>query len=632
MTGGRAGFVERLRERPIVFDGAMGTMLYARGVFVNTCYEEVCLSQPGLVARIHREYVQAGAEAIETNSFGANRLRLRPFGLGERVAEINRAAVRLAREAAGDTVWVAGSVGPCTAPGAAPAVSGAEIEETFAEHVGALVEAGVDLILLETFTRLEELLLAVRVAARHDVPLVASFSLDEGGRTVGDGTDAEAMVTALEQEPAVAALGFNCGTGPSGAYENLRRVLAVARKPVVVMPNADVPQVIQGRRVRVATPEYFAEYAKRYVKLGARGVGGCCGTTPEHVREAARALRGLAEVKRHAVVATAAAEPAAGKAAAAPRAGKSRLARRLAAGELVTTCELLPPKSVDLSALLRKARQCREAGVDAINVPDGPRASARVSSMIAALAIEREVGIETVLHYACRDRNLIGMQSDLLGGFAAGLRNVLIVTGDPPKLGDYPDATGVFDIDAIGLTQLARNLNHGLDAAGHPIDPPTALHHGVGADPGAPDQARELDRLRRKLEAGAEFIVTQPVFRPEVLFRFLDAIEAFRGGVPLIAGVWPLVSLRNAEFLQNEVPGVDIPPAILERMARAGSGEEAKREGVAIARETIAAIRGRVQGIQVSAPLGLVALALAALGDLLPPQAGGPDGTSGGGR
>ncbi len=620
MAGRRPGFGERLLERPLVFDGAMGTMLYARGVFVNACYDEVCLTQPGLIGELHREYVQAGAEVLETNSFGANRLRLQGYGLAERVAEFNRAAVRLAREAAGDALYVAGSVGPCTAPGEPPAAPGAVLEDAFAEQIAVLVEAGVDLVQLETFTRLEELLLAVRVAARHDVPVVASFALDDHGRTA-DGTDVEAMAAALHAEPGVTALGLNCGTGPSGTYENLRRVLAVAHKPVVVLPNAGAPQPVQGRQLYVTNPEYFAEYAKRYVKLGARGVGGCCGTTPDHIREAARAIRGLSEVKRHVAVATAPAEAKARAVAVTPRAEKSRLARRLAAGEFVTTCELLPPKSVDLSGLLKKARPCKDAGVDAINIPDGPRASARVSSMIAALAIEREVGIETVLHYACRDRNLIGMQSDLLGGYAAGLRNFLIVTGDPPKLGDYPDATGVFDIDAIGLTQLARNLNHGLDLAGHPVDPPTALHHGVGADPGALDPARELDRLRRKLEAGAEFIVTQPVFRPDVLLRFLDDAAGFLGGVPVLAGVWPLVSFRNAEFLQNEVPGVDIPPAVLERMARAGTGDEAKREGVAIARETIAAIRSRVQGIQVSAPLGLVSLALAALGDLLPKPA-----------
>lgn len=615
-------FLERLAARPLVFDGAMGTMLYERGVFVNACYDEVCLSHPHLVSELHRAYVEAGAEVIETNTFGANRVKLRPYGLVEKLEEINRSAVRLARDAAGDRAYVVGSVGPCLA-GPGQTVTAArlrEVEEAFAEQIGVLAAAGVDAIQLETFSRLEELLLAARVAGRTGLPVVASFATDEHGLTAV-GTDAAAMVEALEAEPAVSAIGLNCGSGPAHTFDTLGRVIGRAAKPVVVLPNAGFPQQVQGRQIYVTTPEYFTEYAKRFVKLGARGVGGCCGTTPDHIREAARALSGLSEVKHRAgvvVEAPKAAKEEAPEREPVPRAERSRLARTLATGGFATSVELLPPKSVDLSGLVKKARLCAEAGVSAINVPDGPRASARVSSMIAALAIEREVGLETVLHYACRDRNLIGMQSDLLGGFAAGLRNILVVTGDPPKLGDYPNATGVFDVDAIGLTHMASRLNRGVDIGGNAVDPPTALYLGVGLDPGALDFAHELDRLRQKIEAGAEFVITQPVFRPAVLFRMLDAAAPFLGDVPVIAGVWPLASYRNAEFLNNEVPGVDIPKSILDRMAAAGTGDEARQVGVEIAREMIAELRPRVQGIQVSAPLGLVKLALATLADVLP--------------
>jgi homocysteine S-methyltransferase len=614
-------FLERLTARPLVLDGAMGTMLYERGVFVNTCYDEVCLSHPHLVSEIHRAYVEAGADAIETNTFGANRVKLRPYGLAEKLEEINRTAVRLAREAADGKASVVGSVGPCLS-GPGQAVTAArlrEVEEAFAEQIGVLAAAGVDAIQLETFSRLDELLLAARVAGRTGLPVVASFATDEHGLTAV-GTDAAAMVEALDAEPAVSAIGLNCGSGPAHTFDTLGRVLGRTGKPVVVLPNAGFPQQVQGRQIYVTTPEYFTEYAKRFVKLGARGVGGCCGTTPDHIRDAARALAGLSEVKQQGavVVAPTKAEKQAPEREPVPRAERSRLARTLCEGGFATSVELLPPKSVDLSGLIKKARLCAEAGVSAINVPDGPRASARVSSMIAALAIEREVGIETVLHYACRDRNLIGMQSDLLGGFAAGLRNILIVTGDPPKLGDYPNATGVFDVDAIGLTHLASRLNRGVDIGGSAVDPPTALYLGVGVDPGALDFKRELDRLRQKVEAGAEFVITQPVFRPEVLFRLLDEAASFLGGVAVIAGVWPLASYRNAEFLNNEVPGVDIPRPILDRMAKAGTGDEARQVGVEIAREMIAELRPRVQGIQVSAPLGLVKLALATLADVLP--------------
>ncbi|GAB4243225.1 MAG: bifunctional homocysteine S-methyltransferase/methylenetetrahydrofolate reductase [Deltaproteobacteria bacterium] len=602
----------RMRNAPLIFDGAMGTMIYDRGVFLNTCYDEVCLSNPKLILAIHRDYVEAGAEVIETNTFGATPIRLKPYGLAEKTDAINRAAVRLAREAAGDEVFVAGSVGPCTDPRQRLSEAlAAEAEAAFRAQMEPLASEGVDLFLLETFSSLDELLLAARVARPFGVPVLASFVLNDRGETVL-GTRAEAMASALTESADVDIVGINCGTGPSGTFDALQRILPHTTKPVVAMPNAGMPREIGGRVMYLTSPEYFTEYAKKYIELGVRGVGGCCGTTPAHIRMAARAVKPLRVAARRTGVRPAPRrEPPPDTV---PTERKSRLAAKLCAGEKVTSVELVPPKSSDMTALLSRARMCAAAGVDAINIPDGPRASARVSPMISALTILREVGIEPILHYCCRDRNLIGMQSDLLGGYAAKLANFLIITGDPPKPGEYPDVTGVFDVDSIGLVQVAANLNRGLDIGGNPIVPPTGLFLGVGANPCAVDLDREIDRYRRKLDAGAEFAITQPVFDPEALLRFLDRVESFPARIPVLAGVWPLISFKNAEFMNNEVPGVVVPKAILERMARCRTREDGRNAGIEIARGIIERISDRVNGFQVSAPLGHVETALAVLG------------------
>ncbi|HOF18249.1 MAG TPA: bifunctional homocysteine S-methyltransferase/methylenetetrahydrofolate reductase [Phycisphaerae bacterium] len=603
--------LKAMADAPRIFDGAMGTEIYRRGVFLNACYDELCLTNAQLIANIHADYVDAGADVIETNSFGANRVKLRAFGLAEKAVEINAAAARLARDAAGETVCVVGSVGPCLAnPQPLDETLRLELQSAFDEQVRALVAGGVDAILLETFACLAELQLAAEVAARCGLPVLASVAVDEEGRSAG-GTSAALLAETLDADGHVSAVGLNCGCGPAGILKPLADVLARTRKPVIVMPNAGGPREVGGRKLYLNSPEYFTEYARKYVELGARGVGGCCGTGPEHIRLAARAIRTLSGVKKHVEVR---AHAAARDVAVVPTAEKGALAHALAAGKKVASVEFLSPRTgAGMGKLLAKVRQVREAGVEAVNIPDGPRASARVSPMIAALTIERETGMEVILHCCCRDRNLIGMQSDLLGVAAAGLRNVLLVTGDPPKLGDYPDATGVFDVDSIGLTRLVSNLNHGFDAAGHPIDPPTALLAGVGANPCAVEMEREIDRYFAKLDAGAEFVITQPVFDPQALLRFLDRVEKHPRTVPVLAGVWPLLSFRNAEFMNNEVPGVVVPPAVLDRMAACRTGDDAKKTGVDIAREIMAAIAPRVQGFQVSAPLGNVEMALAVL-------------------
>jgi methionine synthase / methylenetetrahydrofolate reductase(NADPH) len=605
------GILERIRRAPLVFDGAMGTAIYDRGVFINTCYDELNLTRPELIREIHREYVQAGAEVIETNTYGANRVKLRAHGLVDKAVAINAAAVALARQEAGADVYVSASVGPCLSATQMWSQDKAEeLRAAFEEQVVALAAAGVDLIQLETFVFIEELALAARVARASGIPVLACFSVRSGEETAL-GAPVETYAAALNDSPDVDLVGLNCGVGPAQLYEAAERVLPLLSKPLVFLPNAGLPRDVDGRTMYLSSPEYFTKYAKKLVEVGGRGVGGCCGTTPAHIRVAARAVKSLSGVRQHVRVQVY--QPDQVSVTVTPPERKSKLAERMLSGQRVTSVELLPPKACDVTALVEKARQCRAHGVDAINIPDGPRASARVSPMVAALAVQQQAGIEAVLHYCCRDRNLIGMQSDLLGAQVAGVRNILIITGDPPKLGDYPDVTGVFDVDSIGLTQVAMNLHYGRDIGGGRVEPPTALFLGVGANPVAVSPELEFRRYAAKLEAGAEFAITQPVFDPEALCRFLDRIETLPRRVPLLAGVWPLVSYRNAEFMRNEVPGVTVPDWVMERMSRCRTKEQGIDAGIEIARQIAAAIAGRVAGLQVSAPLGKLDIALRVL-------------------
>jgi homocysteine S-methyltransferase len=603
--------LERITEHPLIFDGAMGTMIYSKGVFINTCYEHLCVTNPNLIKGIHDVYVDGGADVIETNSYGANRLKLQTHGLVDQLESINRAAVRLAREAGGDEVLVAGSVGPCLKSDQLFVNHMTEeLTDVFREHMAVLADEGIDLFLLETFTHVKEAQLAARIAREFGIPVFVSVTVGKDGET-RRGEKIELIVDALNQDSNVDGIGINCGVGPAAAFSVAERALLHTKKPFTVMANAGVPQEVDGRMIYMSTPEYFTEYAKSMIQIGVRGVGGCCGTTPEHIAMMAKAVKSLTGVKQHVTISHYETELA--EVDVVPMAEKCSFAAKLVRGERVTSVEITPPRSTDLKPMLDKCRICKTAGIDAINIPDGPRASARISPMVAALAVEREVGIETVLHYCCRDRNLIGMQSDLLGGYAGGLRNYLIITGDPPKLGDYPDSTPVFDVDAVGLTQVVHNLNHGRDVGGNPINPPTGLLIGVGANPCAVEPERELQHFFNKIDAGAEYAITQPVFDPEALLRFLDAAEKHNRTIPVVAGVWPLVSFRNAEFLNTEVPGVEVPVAILERMSKAGTKEDGRKIGIEIAREICDRITDSVAGYQVSAPFGIVDLALQVL-------------------
>lgn len=594
-----------------LFDGAMGTMLYQKGVFINQCYDEVNVRRPELVREIHEEYVDAGAEVLETNTYGANRVKLSSFALQDRVRELNAAGARIAREVAGDDVCVLGAIGPLgirLEPWGPTALE--EARAWFREQAEGLVEGGVDGFIVETMSDVSEAaqaILGCRDAA-SDLPVVAQMTIQEDGRTLY-GVEPERVARLLE-EAGADVVGLNCSVGPALILEAMQRMAKATQRPLCAQPNAGLPREIEGRKMYMASPDYMAKYARRLIQAGVKFVGGCCGTTPEHVRAMAAQVRALSPRWQQVVFThVRAAEERAKPAPEMPVEQRSRLAAKIARGEKVTSVEVLPPRGADPAEILGHARALKAAGLDAINIPDGPRAMMRMGVIAAAALVEREVGLETIPHYCCRDRNLLGMMSDLLGAAALGLRNLLIITGDPPKMGPYPDATAVFDIDSIGLTNLVKRMNQGLDPGGNAIGQ-TAFYIGVGVNPSAVGLDYEIRRFEWKVDAGAQFAVTQPIFDVEGFKRFLDRIEHVR--IPVVAAVWPLVSHRNAEFLNNEVPGIVVPPPILERMARAsdGSKEAGMQEGLAIAREMVEQIQDSVQGIQVSAPFGKVGFAL----------------------
>jgi methionine synthase / methylenetetrahydrofolate reductase(NADPH) len=598
----------RIKQSPVLCDGAMGTLLYSKGIFINRCYDELNLSQPDLIRELHHQYAQAGAEIVETNTFGANCFRLARHSVADRVRDINVNGARLAREAVKSFGgWVAGSVGPLgirIEP--LGKTSFAEARAAFQEQIQALVEGGVDLLILETFGYLEELHQAILAARDVDskLPIVAQVTIDEDGNCL-DGSTPETFTPRLEEWQAD-VIGCNCSVGPVAMLDVIERVRALTSLPLAAQPNAGVPRSVEGRNIYLCSPEYMASYARKFVAAGVRLIGGCCGTTPDHIRVMKSALRvGEARAK------TAPARPAGQTRSTAvpdlPLAKRSLLGAKIAAGEFVTMVEIVPPKGTDIRKEIEGARFLKSVGVDGINIPDSPRASARMSNQALSLLVQQEVGIEAILHYTCRDRNVLGIQSDLLGAAATGIRNLICITGDPPKMGNYPDATAVFDVDAIGLVNIVHNLNRGLDIGGNPIGVGTAFVIGVGANPGVPNLDEEVRRFEYKVEAGAEYAVTQPVFDLALLENFLRRIESCR--IPVIAGIWPLVSVRNAEFMKNELR-VSVPDSVLERMAGAKSPEAAREEGVAIAREMLTAVRGLVQGAQISAPLARYASAV----------------------
>jgi homocysteine S-methyltransferase len=611
-------FTDLLSRRVVLFDGAMGTMLYEKGVFINQCFDALNLDRPGLVEEVHREYVAAGADVLETNTFGANRLKLGGHGVEARLAEINRAGVRVARRAAAGRALVAGAIGPLggaerTGGGLGPA----EQEALFREQAEALAEEGVDLFVVETIGSLDEMEAALRaLRGLAPIPVVAQMTFHEEARTPAGETPEEVVARLEPHGPAV--IGANCTIGPKPMLDVVRGLAAARRGPISAQPNAGLPQSVEGRLLYMAAPDYMATYARRFVQAGASVVGGCCGTRPDHIRAMRRAVAPFAP-GRAALVSTPEAPVEEAPARTVPTAEKSRLAALLAApGRFVTSVELTPPAGWDLARLREGALAVAAAGVDCVNIPEYARVNPRLSPLAIARLLQPELDAEIIIHYCCRDRNLSGMQSDLLAAEAYGIRNVLMITGDPPKVGDYARPTGVFDLDAIGLVRVAARLNRGTDAAGGRFSPPTAIHIGVGVNPGALDPEVEVRRFREKVEAGAEFAMTQPVFDPAILERFLARLGDVR--IPLLVGVLPLFSHRNAEFLHNEVPGMTIPEPVRRRMERAPGAEEAQAEGVRIAREVLDAVRHfpGVRGAYMMPPFGRYELALRVLDGVLP--------------
>ncbi len=596
-----------------VFDGAMGTRLYDKGVYINRSYDELNVTAPDLVKEVLEEYVAAGADIIETNTFGATRHKLLAYGLENRLREINIEGVRLAREAAGDKVFVAGAIGPLglRLEPFGP-TSFQDAREMYKEQVAALLEGGVDLFVLETFSELALIEQAIHaIQEQSDLPIVAQMTVQMDGKTLYG--DTPEHFTQKLDSLGVDVIGLNCGVGPTHVLSTLEKMREVTDRPLSAQPNAGLPRDVQGRQFYMGSPEYMATFAKRFVQAGASFVGGCCGTTPTHIKLISDAIRSISprqihELHKHHAVSVRELKPE--DVQVVDPLERSRWSAKIARSEFVTSVEVLPPKGCDAAATLDSIRLLKAACVDGVNIPDGPRAQTRMSAQATAVLVEREIGIEAVLHYCCRDRNLLGMMSDLLGAAALGLHNLLLITGDPPKMGPYPDATAVFDIDAIGLTNMVNKLNHGLDLGNNPIGKPTAFSIGVGVNPGAVNLDEEIKRFEWKVEAGAEYAITQPVFDTEQLRVFLDRIAHVR--IPIVAGIWPLVSYRNAEFMHNEVPGVNVTADILERMRKASDRgkEDAREEGIVIARESLLAVRDVIQGVQVSAPFGNVKYAL----------------------
>ena len=597
----RVPFVEAVNQRVLVCDGAMGTMLYAKGIFLNRSFDELNLTQPDLVAEVHQAYIRGGADVIETNTFGANRIKLGTFGAAERTHAINLQGARIARHAAREHTYVAGAIGPLgirIEPWGKTGVD--EAEDFFREQAKALLEGGVDLFVLETFRDVNEISAAIRaVRSLTDLPVVAQVTTEEDGNTL-DGAAPESFVPGLEQLGAT-VVGVNCSVGPAAMLETIERMAQVATVKLAAQPNAGRPREVEGRNIYLCSPEYMASYARRFINNGVRLVGGCCGTTPDHIRHIKTAVRALAPADAPRDRRSVARAPAA-DVPTVPRAEKSRMAAALENGTFVVAVELIPPRGFVTETLIEQARELRSNGVDLVNVPDGPRAGARMSALAASVIVQQQCGVETILHYACRDRNLLGMQSDLLGAHSMGVRNVLLVTGDPPQVGDYPDATAVFDVDSIGLTNVVARLNRGLDIGGQPIGAPTAFHIGVAVKPGALNEDEEIRRFEYKVQAGAEFAVTQPVFDVDVLRRFLERTRHLR--IPIIAAIAPLESLRHAELLANEVPGVLVPEALVERMRSADREGRAATEGLSIACEIATQVRPMVQGVQISPATG----------------------------
>ncbi len=591
----------------------MGTEIYARGVFINTCYDELNLTNPKMVKEIHRSYIEAGADIIETNTFGANRIKLQKHSLEDKIYAINYQGAKIAREMAGDKVYVAGSVGPLgerLEPWGI--LSEQEAREIYQEQAKPLLDGGVDIISLETFSDLHLIQQAIMgIKEKYDVPLMAHMTIGDDGNSLF-GTPPERLGIKMNEFGAD-IVGLNCSVGPKIMLDSIIRMMAAVDIPVSVMPNAGIPQNVDGRNIYLATAEYFGEYAKRFAQTGVQVIGSCCGTNAEFTSEMQKAIQSIRPRKRIKVRPQTVFEKELKPEI--PTNQRSEMARKIYHNEFITSVEIVPPRGIDYSNALERAKALKQAGVDAVNIPDGPRALSRMSSSYLSLAIQEKIGMEVIQHYTCRDRNLLGMVGDLLGAYSAGIKNILLITGDPPKMGTYPDATAVFDVDSIGLTNVVYSLNCGMDLGGNPLKNPTGFFIGVGVNPSAVDLDYEISRFEWKVKAGAQFTITQPVFDAKQFTEFLKRIEHVR--IPIIAGIWPLVSVQNAEFLNNEMPGAFVPHEIIKRMKATKNKDEAHKTGIQIARELLEELREHLAGAQVSMPFGKVEAPLEVLKDVL---------------
>jgi methionine synthase / methylenetetrahydrofolate reductase(NADPH) len=603
-----------VRDHVVLFDGAMGTMIYERGVYINQCYDALNLQKEDLILGIHRDYADAGADVLTTNTFGANRFLLKKYGYEEKTSDINRRGAELARQVAGELHFVAGSMGP--PPDRMEPLgklTAHEIRDAYHQQAEALLNGGADTLILETFSDLGMILEIIREIKKSfpDVPLIAQMTVDGEGRTT---LGSPPEIFALEIVKAGAdVVGVNCSLGPNKMLEVAERIIRISPVPVSAMPNAGFPQRVDGRNIYFSSPEYFSEYTRRFVQAGVSIVGGCCGTTPDFIRSMRNALRSIQPRKQIEIVSLPPEYDEDIDLITTEK--KSCLSEKISRGEFVTTVEIVPPQGPDATKAVEQSRILFEAGVDAINIPDGPRALSRMASSYLSLIIQQETGGEAIQHFTCRDRNLLGMIGDFLGAYAVGIKNILIITGDPPKMGTFPDASAVFDVDSIGLTRVAHTLNHGRDLGGNVLKKATGFFIGVGTNPGAVNLEEEIRRLEEKQHAGAEYVITQPVFDPEIFLSFMDKIKHIE--LPVVAGIWPLVSVRNAEFMNNEVPGAQVPDGVMERLRRTCSKEEARHTGLAIARETLKILKPRIAGAQISMPFGNVKYPLEVLKEVL---------------
>lgn len=617
----KQAFMEVVNARPVVFDGAIGTQLYERGIYINRSFDDANLTRQDMVRSVHRAYLAAGADVLTTNTFASNRIKLSRHGLEDKVEAINRAGVELAREVAGDTAFVAGSVGPTgLTPTMLTDVELDEIRAAFSEQIDALARAGADLIVLETFRQLSEMRIAIEAArAVCDLPIVATMAFDSEMKT-GDGAEPDRVALLLEQWGAD-VIGANCMEGPKVLFDVVEQMVGHG-VPVAAQANAGYPRKVEERLVYMATPEYFGVYARRFFKLGVRIVGGCCGTGAEHIRQVAAAARmmgsgrvqvEMARVERVDSPAEPEMEPVAPAersdlAAKILRAQRERVLAApgerppLSRDNFVVSVEVNPPAGLHIQDTIESVKMLMAGGVDVINTADGPRASVRMNNGVFAALARKHAGCEVIVHYCARDRNLLGLQSDLLGLHVLGLHNLCVVTGDPPKVGDYPHATAVFDLDSVGMLRMISNFNRGLDPAGKSVGETTHFWCACGAEPAAQDYEREIRRLEQKKAAGADFIMTQPVYDHRVLEKFLEDIAHLE--LPVLVGLLPLASHRNAEFLHNEVPGMAVPDGIRQRMKEAGSGPKARAEGVKIAQEILEQVKDRVVGAYIMPPFG----------------------------